>query len=446
MVTILFPGTIEGGNMDDKKDGSGEMGIRELLKDNDYYTEEQIGDMETTEAILNRLKPGDGFTEYGGVLIDLNVQTEKYTKEELETFKDLLAITEKAIKIDKKTVDEFFKEISRRPGYLQGLEPYPVSPLLHEHIRCLNGAGIARTVRYGKGIKHSDWTENGRYVATTETRAAKTTVIVEDIDIFIKRYDKNVKKIFVFLLQKANKSHFDEVNFTLRELVELGMYSSEKNARVGINNAMSKLMSIQISGELKKGKKTMKSNKGIMFYNLAIDNSYCTVKINQELNINVIAPFFSLFPVWAYQLSNKAFAIVEYIFYLARNNIRKIKKDGCFNINLGTINDYLQQPSPAETRKHSQYIINPILEAITEIENTQENTDYKFTPIYNHNYKNAAEFLKDGYLQIEMTDKALEYFTTRAAEQEKEYKKVAARKEKALLENEKKKAEKQPEK
>ena len=46
---------------------------------------------------------------------------------------------------------------------------------------------------------------------------------------------------------------------------------------------------------------------------------------------------------------------------------------------------------------------------------------------------------KDGYLKIEMTAEALKYFTARADDMTKEYKKVAARKEKALLENEKKK-------
>lgn len=325
------------------------------------------------------------------------------------------------------------------PAVLQGLEPYPTSPILHEVMRVLNGAGIDRDVRHGKGVKHSDWTESdGRYTTTTKTRTATTTITVENIDILMKRYDKNLKKIFVFLLQKANKSHFNEANFALSELVNLGIYSSEKSARAGITKAMSKLMSIQISGELKKGKKTIKSGLGIMFYNLNINNSYCTVKINQELNIDAIAPFFSLFPVWAFQLSSKAFSIVEYIFYLARTNTSKIKQDGYFNINFGTINDYLQQHSPTETAKHSQYIINPILEAITEIEDTQSDTDYKFTPIYNPDYKNAVDFLKDGYLKIEMTAEALEYFTARADDMAKEYKKVAARKEKALLENEKK--------
>lgn len=329
-------------------------------------------------------------------------------------------------------------------GCLQGLEPYPISPALHEVARLLNGAGLSRDVRHGKDIKAQEWTDQqGIYNITIETKASSTFITVDNMEYIMSRYDKNLRKIFSFLLQKANKNQMNEATFYLSELVELGMYGDENSARRGLNNVMNKLTSIKISGELKKGNKIVKSGLYVMFTTLEINKSFCTVKINPDLNLQVIAPYFSLLPAWSYSLSGKAFSIIDNVFFLARNNVSKIKNQGYFTIKLETINDYLQQPSPKDTNKHSQYIINPLLEAITEIEDKQTDTDYKFTPIYNPDYKNAHDFLKNGYLKVELTAEAKEYFIQRYNDQEKEYKKVAKRKEKALLENEKKKAENQ---
>lgn len=338
---------------------------------------------------------------------------------------------------------EKIEDARNKTGRLQGLEPYPTSPALHGITRLLNGAGLSRDVRYGKDTKIEEWTDQDDiYNITTKTRASETWITVDNMESIMSRYDKNLRKIFSFLLQKANKNQMSEATFYLSELVELGMYADKSSARRGLNNVMNKLTSIKISGELKRGNKTVKSGLYVMFTTLEINKSFCTVKINPDLNLQVIAPYFSLLPVWGYSLSGKAFSILENIFYLARNNVSKIKNQGYFTINLETINDYLQQPSPKDTNKHSQYIINPLLEAITEIEDKQTDTDYKFTPIYNHDYKNAVDFLKNGYLKVELTAEAKEYFIQRYKDQEKEYKKVAKRKENALLENEKKKVEK----
>lgn len=376
---------------------------------------------ETLQRLGVDIDTADG--EIGGILDD-----NSYSLEEVAELLEKLEARQKR------------KELGR----LQGLETIPTSPLLHEVARLLNGAGLSRDVRHGKDTKAQEWTDQqGIYNIATETKAATTFITVDNMESIMSRYDKNLRKIFSFLLQKANKNQMSEATFYLSELVELGMYANESSARRGLNNVMNKLTSIKISGELKKGNKIVKSGLYVMFTTLEINKSFCTVKINPDLNLQVIAPYFSLLPAWSYSLSGKAFSIIENIFYLARNNVSKIKNQGYFTIKLETINDYLQQPSPKYTDKHSQYIINPLLEAITEIEDKQTDTDYKFTPIYNPDYKNAHDFLKNGYLKVELTAEAKEYFIKRYNDQEKEYKKVAKRKEKALLENEKKKAENQ---
>jgi hypothetical protein len=294
---------------------------------------------------------------------------------------------------------------SEKHNFLGLLEPYPTSPALHNLQLIFNGMGKTRQTRVNRNTKLDDWTtENGEYTATFKNKQSTTTITVENVSEITKKYDKHLKKIFVFLLQKANRVQFNEANFSLSELVENGIYSNEDSARRGLKRIMNKLTSIKISGEFKKGKNIIKSGLYVMFTALEIEKGFCTITINPKINTEFVAQFFTLLPNWIYKLSNKAFTLAEYIFYLARQNAKNIKNKGYFNISFNAINDYLQQPTPKETLNHTRDIIDPILESITEIENKQQGTDYKFTPIYNQNYKNAVDFLKDGYIKIDITN------------------------------------------
>jgi hypothetical protein len=103
--------------------------------------------------------------------------------------------------------------------------------------------------------------------------------------------------------------------------------------------------------------------------------------------------------------------MLDYIYYLARQNTDKlIIKEGYFNISLEAINEYLGNPKPDETEHHQQLIIEPILNAIDEIEDARENNELRITPFYNFDYKNAHDFLQ-GYLKIELEPKAIEFLT-----------------------------------
>lgn len=348
-----------------------------------------------------------------------------------DEFKKQHSLTEEETKVAKKITEVI-------------LNPYPTSPATHNLNLMMNGMGSVRPTRVNRNTKLEDWTtETGEYTATFENNQGTTTIIFENVDDLVKRYDKSLKKIFAFLLQRANQTYFHEACFSLDELVEIGIYSNTDSARVGLNKAMKKLTSIKISGEVKKGKKVVKNGLHVLFTGYEIERGYCTVYINPKFNIPFIAQYFTLLPNWSYRLNNKAFSLIEYIFYLARQtaNTKNLKEKGHFNIGFSAINDYLQQPTPKETKNHTRDIIDPILNAITEIEEAQEDTSFTFTPRYNFDYKNAVEFLK-GYLQIEFTGEALEYFIARANDQEQEFKKVQKRKEKALLEIEKNKQEK----
>jgi len=289
-----------------------------------------------------------------------------------------------------------------------------------------------RTPRGNKDLKV---TTNKSLLGNTEinfkSRNTDIIISIENYEEIATRQDKNTIKIFNFLLQKSNEqNHNTDIKFHLEELVKNGMYKSLDTARKGFKNSMEKIKKIEIEGSIKKGKKEVRSKKGYLFYDRDINNSFVTVKRNETMGIEFIAQYITLIPIWAYQLKEKSYSLIDYIFYRARQEITNIKEKGYYNMSLESINNHLGQPTPEETRRHSEEIINPILEAITEIEDLQNKnaiTDFKITPIFEEG--TAQQFLQ-GYLKIELLDKSKTYFIERAVNKENEIKKTIAKIEK----------------
>jgi hypothetical protein len=112
---------------------------------------------------------------------------------------------------------------------------------------------------------------------------------------------------------------------------------------------------------------------------------------------------------------------MEYVTYQARQNTKSIRETGKFKIGLETISNHIGLPSPKDTQKHTEKIIDPILTAITALEETQQGTEYLFTPVYNENYKNAVDFLQ-GYLEIEIKGEMKNKLIEIQNSKEREYK------------------------
>ena len=141
--------------------------------------------------------------------------------------------------------------------------------------------------------------------------------------------------------------------------------------------------------------------------------------------------YITLLPNWSYSLNENSYMLLDYIFYLARQNAEQIRQKGHFNISLETIRIHLGLPTVEEAGVHPQQLIaNPIEKSITEIEEARSGSDIKITPFYDHNYKHISEYLA-GYLQIELDKEANNYMEQRAIAQEEEFKKEQKRIEKA---------------
>lgn len=277
--------------------------------------------------------------------------------------------------------------------------------------------------------------EGGRGIYDYINAQSNYQVVIDDLKALISKKSISVRKTFNFILIKANQQNKPRViSFNLEEYQKMAGYKTKNSAYRGAIRNFETLRGISIG---KSSSNYSKSNYIVSYIFTALKISYnqCYVECNPSI-IETLCEYYTLFPTWAGELNTKAYDLLDYIFYMARQsqNLKNIKDKNIFNVSLKSINENIGGHDPGETQRHTEYIINPILDAIEEIEETQaaaDRTNIKITPIYNHDYKNAYDFL-EGYLEIELDDEALNYYIDRNAARIKEVKKTLARKSKKV--------------
>lgn len=264
-------------------------------------------------------------------------------------------------------------------------------------------------------------------IITYKGNDAELTLSVERVkELFAKRV-QNGSKIFNFLLQKLNEQNRSEsTEFLLKELIDAGIYANPDSAYRGLKTVLDKLMRIHVEGKIVtyNGKKKVESanTKASIISARTVTYKNCTVVLPPI--IRNAAPQFTILPHWSYSLqSDNAYMLLDYIYYLARQNTKKIKERGYFTISLDAVRQHLGLPSPKEVKEshkgnYNKLITKPIDDAVTAIEDHQPTDELKITLIYDANYKNIHGYL-EGYLQIELSGLAFEYMEQRAVKENK---------------------------
>lgn len=253
-------------------------------------------------------------------------------------------------------------------------------------------------------------TLNGQIILKYDTKSEEYSIYIDDFKALTKRQSAKIRKTLNFLLIKANEQNFpDAIYFTLEDYMHKTGMKSKDSAYRSLKKELDTLMKIELEGSIKRGKKEVRSTKEYIFTGYDVSYNQCYIKCTPS-HVKLLSQYFTLLPAWAGKLSTKAYDMLDYIYYLARQNTDKLIKEGYFNISLEAINEYLGNPKPDETEHHQQLIIEPILNAIDEIEDARENNELRITPFYNFDYKNAHDFLQ-GYLKIELEPKAIEFLT-----------------------------------
>ena len=345
-------------------------------------------------------------------------------------------------------VEDIVKRILENPEILRELEKearrlekqelpalgsLPNGDILNWIYRVLSAKG-GRLVQQSTRNRHEEIVtqkkgDSLRFIRTNKQNGNTLIVEVSHALKHLSKTNKTFAKMFLFTLQKMTAQNFPlEVGFSLQELVDLGMYSTQSNALRAFREFFTQQTDTTLTGTVKKGRKTVKEDGGLLFYHYKLDEGYIRLFVNENFNMEFIANYFTVFPRFAYALSNNAFNLVRYIFFLARQNTKPIKEKGTFTISLDNVRENLGLPAPDEVknRKYKQYIIEPIEAAIEEIEETAQKApeakEYGFTitPV-GTDTSNIYKWL-EGYLEIGLKGDFAETFIKLAtkAEQDRE--------------------------
>ena len=244
------------------------------------------------------------------------------------------------------------------------------------------------------------------------TKNENTELIIElnDLEKAI-GYNKGVKKVFVYILYKLSKQQITEnlfedksLEFSLRELVEIGLYKNIDTARVGFNNAVETLTSLKVKGLIKDKIEQKEITNGnlieVLFTGANVINGNCVIYLNQRINWPVFALlYFAPLPKTYFSLGTKPSDLMYYIFTQARIRKNEIAKKGSFTIKLRTIQQELGLISEKNTKSPTDKIKNPILKAIEEVNKAENNPDFYITVDYDKN-GTIKDFLDNGFITV----------------------------------------------
>lgn len=272
-----------------------------------------------------------------------------------------------------------------------------------------------------------------RFEKTNKAKNSTLIVEVSQADNYFKKTNKGFLKILMFALQKMTAQNFPlKVGFSLQELVDLGIYSNTSNARRAVRDFMQQSFATILRGTVKKGKEVIREEGGPLFYHYEIQNGYVILSVNENFNIKLLTTYFSVFPRFAYALSNNAFSLVRYIFFVARQNTKAIKEKSKFNISMDAIRENLGllPANEVKNRKYKQFIIDPIEKAIEETEEAirkapeAQRYDFTITPYMKHeNTTNINEWL-EGYIEVSLNGDFARIFVQLATNTEKRIEKM----------------------
>lgn len=304
--------------------------------------------------------------------------------------------------------------------------------------KILNNPSRVTSPRRGQ-IKQTTHRQTKDSIITYKGKDSILTATLEQTKELFTRKIQNGAKVWNFLMEKLNEQHRPEIiTFTPTDLISRGIYANKDSTVKGLNNVFSKMYYISLEGEMTEynGKKKTNQSYGksrlIAAYKVNYTN--CEVAITPLIRNNTQA--ITILPTWAYTLNDNAYMLLDYIYYLARQEHRNIKDKGHFNISLEAIRNYMGLPTVKKAMKHQEQLIQrPIEKAIEEIENTQSGADIKITPLFKYDPHTVTDWLQ-GWIQIELGEEARTYMEERAIAEEKEYRKhlqaITAAKQKAL--------------
>ena len=283
-----------------------------------------------------------------------------------------------------------------------------------------------RHPRITHGAETSVMVSGGKIKIYRKTNNTEMTLQFPDFTTLMSGSNKPAKKILFFILQEANRQGIisrsgalihDVLMFPLKKLVECGMYADMKGARRGFDSAIDGLKG-DIQGLFKhKGKERTSTGKAsmILFPTISREDGNCIIRFNPDANWEVIAPYYTIIPTFAFKLNNRAFDLLIYICVQARMRTDEISNQGNYSLTLRSVQYALNLPDETKTKNPKIEIKQPIRDAVDEImrENALARNEGNFSLSLvpeGIESKKIGHYLNEGKLLITMQGAYHKYF------------------------------------
>lgn len=298
-------------------------------------------------------------------------------------------------------------------------------------------------------------TQIGSKVAIVQAQNKAIVVINNAEDLAHKAHQT---KLFTHILKLANEQCYRDgtmsryyIEFPLDDLIGDNLYMNDDTARIGFAQAMFALQLPAIAGAAVKQTDEGEGlePKGLRIVNLFIDsyieNRMCVVWLNDHIIWEYLFQYFTIIPNYYMQLTDRASALLIYIFTQARQNGKKIKNGKSFTMSFRSICCKLNIPTEKEIkdnptryqRKYTKNIIQPLTDAIGKLIAVKD-PGYTIT-VHSKEGSPISEYLDTGYLEItikkdspyyerltEMTDRQDRIIQGKIEKKERKEAKVAA--------------------
>lgn len=317
----------------------------------------------------------------------------------------------------------------------------PTSPVADSLYKVMSsGTDLDKIPARNKKVNHEQkieiLTNRNRRKVVIKTKMNTVELELSDIEKLTST-NKTAKKLFIYLLIKINEQAYNAssfkknyIQFDLNELISAGLYKTVQSARKGFKNGMSTLTSFKLGGEFKKGKKSISSKIEVLFTGAEITNGVCTIFLNERVNWNIVTQFYTILPRYCFNLSSNSFDLLYYIFFYARQNIKRIEENRYINISLRVIQQRLNLPSENTAKNPQRDIKDPVIAAVKEIMIAANSTEFNITAKVDNNA--PIKTYLDGYLRVEFKGEYASYFIKLSHEKNNQIEQANKRKERII--------------
>ncbi len=286
--------------------------------------------------------------------------------------------------------------MSKFYNVLQVIPSSPAINTLYEILR--TGKEVKRLQKRKEKISHRktryafNFSEEKDYVICTHADSKADSKTGYEVQIYfpktiMAKFNKKnkalitLRKTLIFIASQIGNTSYkgslkkEQIIFSTREIVELGISKSLNKAPVVIQNALENLRQILFAGTSKFRGKTISIKKPVpIFEGFQYRNGIFTVELNPLIDWDFFIQGFYVMPKAYYSLNGRACDLLNYISFIARQRLEGIKRkkdELTFTVSYEALQFCLNLPDIEKAGEHrniQQYCVQPINEAIDEID------------------------------------------------------------------------------